>query len=182
MSTARKYQPYYTVTDYQHWKGDWELWYGTAVAMSPSPFGPHERAVSALSFQIQNSIHKCGCDCSVYTGLDWIVQPDTVVRPDVMVVCGAQPERHLETTPAMTIEILSEATAEKDRHAKRELYENNHVKHYLIADTAKKTVQWLELQEDSRYEDVSMRIHNGEFSVVLEAGCVIQFECKSAIG
>ncbi len=48
MSTVRKYQPHYTVEDYRQWKGDWELWYGTAVAMSPSPFGPHERAVSAL--------------------------------------------------------------------------------------------------------------------------------------
>ena len=138
MSTVRKYQPHYTVEDYRQWKGDWELWYGTAVAMSPSLFGPHERAVSALSYQIQNSIRKNGCNCSVYTGLDWIVQSDTVVRPDVMVVCGAQPERHLEKAPRLTIEILSDSTADKDRHAKRELYANNHVKHYLIADAAKK--------------------------------------------
>ena len=41
MSIAPKYQPHYTVDDYQHWEGDWELWNGVAVAMAPSPFGPH---------------------------------------------------------------------------------------------------------------------------------------------
>ena len=181
MSTVRKYQPYYTFEDYRQWKGDWELWYGTAVAMSPSPFGPHERAVSELSFQIQNSIRKLGCNCSVYTGLDWIVQADTVVRPDVMIVCGAQPERHLERAPIMTIEILSDSTAEKDRHAKRELYETNQVKHYLIADLEDQTILWLELQSNGKYEDVSSRIsRSGEFSVPLEDDCFIEFECKSA--
>ena len=106
MSTARKYQPHYTVEDYRQWVGDWELWYGTAVAMSPSPFGPHERAVTALTCQIQNSIRTKFCDCCVYAGLDWIVQSDTVVRPDVMVVCGDQPERHLEKTPMLTIKLI----------------------------------------------------------------------------
>ncbi len=182
MSTVRKYLPHYTVEDYRQWKGDWELWYGTAVAMSPSPFGPHERAVSALSYQIQNSIHQGQCNCAVYTGLDWIVQSDTVVRPDVMVVRDGQPERHLEKVPMLTVEILSDSTADKDRHAKRELYANNHVKHYLIADATDKTIQWLELQSEGKYEDVSTRIINGQFSVSLEDGCDIQFECKSAFG
>lgn len=182
MSTVRKYQPYYTVVDYQQWQGDWELWHGTAVAMSPSPFGPHERAVSAMSFQIQDSIRQSGGNCSVYTGLDWIVQSDTVVRPDVMVVCGAQPSLHLEKPPVLTIEVLSDSTADKDRHAKRELYESKHVKHYLIANTAARTIQWLELKTDGKYEDVSTQINNGEFSVSLEDGCEIQFECKSAFG
>jgi Uma2 family endonuclease len=114
--------------------------------------------------------------------LDWIVQSDTVVRPDVMVVCGAQPKRHLEKPPVLTIEILSESTADKDRHAKRELYENNRVKHYVIADVSEKSLQWLELQSDGKYEDVSTRISNGQFCMSLEDGCDIRIECKSAFG
>ena len=39
MRTASKYDPHYTVADYEQWSGDWELWKGTAVAMTPSPFG-----------------------------------------------------------------------------------------------------------------------------------------------
>jgi len=173
--------PHYTVDDYRQWRGDWELWYGTAVAMSPSPFGPHERAVTALAYQIQNSIRIKRCECCVYTGLDWIVQSDTVVRPDVMVVCGDQPERHLEKPPVLTVEILSEATAEKDLHAKRDLYEHNKVKHYLIVDTAQRSICWLELQANDKFEDVSSRIgDDGEFCVALDQGCEIHCDRKTA--
>lgn len=180
MSTARKYQPHYTVEDYRQWGGDWELWYGTAVAMSPSPFGAHERAVTALAYQIQNSIRIQQCDCCVYTGLDWIVQSDTVVRPDVMVVCGDQPERHLEKPPCLTIEILSESTADKDIHAKRELYEKSKVGHYLIVDTAVRSIRWFELQANDQFEDVSRRVNDGIFSVSLSDGCELQFDRKTA--
>jgi len=181
MSTARKYRPHYTVEDYQQWEGDWELWYGTAVAMSPSPFGPHERAVTALAYQIQGSIRTKNCDCCVYTGLDWIIQSDTVVRPDVMVVCGEQPERHLEKPPILTIEILSKSTADKDIHAKRELYEINKVKHYLIVDIAEKSILWLELQANEKFEDVTSRIaDDGVFCLLLKDGCELQLDRKTA--
>jgi len=180
MSTYRKYLPHYTVEDYRHWEGDWELWYGTAVAMSPSPYGPHERAVSALAYQIQSSIRKNNCDCTVYTGLDWIVRADTVVRPDVMVVSGDQPERHLEKPPALIIEILSESTADKDMRAKRELYEHQRVQHYLMVDTTARSIQWLELQSDDRFEDASSRIEkDGAFRVVLGDGCELQLDRKT---
>jgi hypothetical protein len=48
---APRYEPHYSVSDYLQWEGDWELWNGTAVAMSPSPLGPHERAAAKLVFQ-----------------------------------------------------------------------------------------------------------------------------------
>ena len=49
MSSAAKYQPHYTVDDYQHWQGDWELWNGVAIAMGPSPFGRHAQLVGQLA-------------------------------------------------------------------------------------------------------------------------------------
>ena len=99
MSTAPRYEPHYSVSDYLQWEGEWELWNGTAVAMSPSPLGPHERAAAKLVFQIESCLQAQGCACATYAGLDWIVSDDTVVRPDVMVVCGSQPGRHLERPP-----------------------------------------------------------------------------------
>ncbi|QEG24236.1 hypothetical protein MFFC18_41530 [Mariniblastus fucicola] len=96
MSSAEKYIPRYTVDDYQHWEGDWQLVEGIAISMNPSPFGPHERAVSRISLCIGNAIEEADFECESYAGLDWIVSDETVVRPDVMVVCGEQPERHLE--------------------------------------------------------------------------------------
>jgi Uma2 family endonuclease len=183
MSSARKYSPHYLVADYQQWEGDWELWFGTAVAMAPSPFGPHERAVSQLSFQIQSSIKsnfdKCNA-CQVYTGLDWIVQFDTVVRPDVMLVCGDQPEKYLERAPSIVIEILSEATAEKDRTVKRDLYESQGVEHYLIVDLIAKAIQWLAMSESGTFNDWTDRIaEDGKFSIVLSNQCRINFDRES---
>ena len=97
MSTASRFVPNYTVDDYRHWEGDWQLIEGVPVAMSPSPFGPHERIVAEFVKSFGSQIDQQGCDCRVYAGLDWIVSNDTVVRPDVMVVCGPQPERALGT-------------------------------------------------------------------------------------
>ena len=51
MSTAPRYVPHYTVSEYARWEGDWELIDGVPIAMSPSPFGPHERVGSELSRQ-----------------------------------------------------------------------------------------------------------------------------------
>ena len=123
MSTAPRYVPHYTIEDYQHWEGDWELIDGIAIAMTPSPFGPHERVVSRLSRMIGNQLEINGCSREVYANLDWTVSNDTVVRPDVVITCGSVPDRHLESAPVLIAEILSPSTASKDKTIKRELYQ-----------------------------------------------------------
>jgi len=86
MSIAPKYLPSYTIDDYQKWEGNWELIDGVPLAMS-SPFAPHARIVTRLARMIGNAIENQKCQCEVYTNLDWIVAKDTVIRPDLMVVC-----------------------------------------------------------------------------------------------
>ena len=49
VSTAPRYLPHYTVADHAAWQGDWELLDGVAVAMTPSPFGPHAERLSRLA-------------------------------------------------------------------------------------------------------------------------------------
>jgi hypothetical protein len=58
MSAAPRNQPPDSVADSLQWKGDWELWNGTAVAMSPSPFGPHERAAAKLVDPIESCLRR----------------------------------------------------------------------------------------------------------------------------
>lgn len=177
MSTAPRYQPRYTFADYCRWQGEWELWNGTAVAMSPSPLGPHERAVAKLVFQIEAAVQEQRCDCASYAGLDWIVEDDTVMRPDVMVVCGRQPGRHLESPPTLAIEVLGDSTAEKDRTAKRDLFEARDVAHYLLVDPALRTIEWLALGPDGRYRDRTAEIPtDGRWTVELPDGCRIAFD------
>ncbi|WP_302117794.1 hypothetical protein [Allorhodopirellula heiligendammensis] len=47
---AGKLLPRYTIADYQHLKGDWELWDGFAIVMSPSPFGGHQTIATRLAY------------------------------------------------------------------------------------------------------------------------------------
>lgn len=164
MSTSARYQPHYTYEDYLQWEGDWELWFGTVIAMTPSPFGAHERIVTQLATQLNVSLEKNCPDCRVYAGLDWVAAEDTVVRPDVMVVCGEQPDRHLERPPALAAEVLSPSTAARDREHKAALYAEFGVRHYLILDPQAATLERFELS-DQQYRAVDAAnpvLHLGE--------------------
>ncbi|PAY15578.1 hypothetical protein CKO51_31115 [Rhodopirellula sp. SM50] len=85
MSAAPKYIPHYTVNDYLGWDGDWELWSGIPIAMSPSPFGRHQAVASRVAYELRKAIIESDCQAEVLPEIDWIVSDDTVVRPDVVV-------------------------------------------------------------------------------------------------
>jgi len=175
MSAVKKYLPHYTVKDYAQWDGDWELWGGIAVsrcpnpdgsprAMSPSPFGPHQAIATNLIFALKLAIREDGCDAVVLNETDWIVSNDTVVRPDVVVLCDGVPERHIESTPAVVAEVLSNATRERDMTYKRDLYEKQGVSVYLLLDPEAKTLEAYRRDKPGKWqhEQVSERI---EFSI-----------------
>jgi len=139
MSTVPKYLPSYTIDDYQKWEGNWELIDGVPLAMS-SPFAPQERIVTRLARMLGNAIENQKCQCEVYTNLDWIVTKNTVIRPDLMVVCDPQPMRHLERPPAFMAEVLSTYTRLTDLNTKRSIAQQNGVKNYLILCPDEKTI------------------------------------------
>ncbi len=174
VSSVTRYEPHYTVEDYLQWEGEWELWYGVAVSMSPSPFGPHELVVSRLVQDFRNQIDKQNCHCEVYAGLDWIVASDTVVRPDVMIVCGDQPTRHLERPPVIAVEVLSPSTASKDSFQKRELYQYSGVSYYLIVDPDNRTLQILRLLDGFYHVMMSSLSSTHE----LDHGCKMELEVE----
>jgi Uma2 family endonuclease len=170
MSSAPRFIPRYTVADYHLWQGDWELIDGIPVAMTPSPFGPHERVVANLVHAFMNEFARHGCDCRVYARLDWIVSEDTMVRPDVMVVRGEQPERHLERSPELLVEVLSASTEARDRTTKREIYFEHGVSTYLIVDTE---TNQIELLRRGKKEFESELIAQ-PFQLSLTSGCCIE--------
>ena len=156
MSSAPRYTPHYTVDDYRHWKGDWELWDGAAVAMTPSPFGRHGGILARLVTALTNGIDSAGCNASVLAEIDWIIAEATVVRPDASVICGEPPEGHIESTPAIVVEVLSAATRERDLNHKRVLYENHGVPWYLIADPDNASISILRLNAQQEYVSVAV--------------------------
>ncbi len=134
MSTAPRYIPHYKVADYQQWEGDWELWDGVAVAMSPSPFGRHQAIAKNIFLALAAAVRSHQYNACVLYGIDWIVREDTIVRPDLVVICGDIPERHVQSVPAIVVEVLSDATRSRDTTHKRELYRQQQVGYYVIVD------------------------------------------------
>ena len=156
MSTAEQFAPRYLVSDYLHWKGDWELWNGIAIAMTPSPFGRHQNVLAGLLTRLRVAIEQCGCRATALSELDWIVGDDTVVRPDLVVICDDAPDRHLEKPPAHVAEILSPSTRQNDLTYKRDLYASQGVTIYLIVDPESRTVEHLKLTDSGDFESAEV--------------------------
>lgn len=159
MSTATEFAPRYTVADYQRWQGDWELWDGIAIAMTPSPFGPHQAVLFALVAELRSAIRRQSCKATALGELDWIVSDDTVVRPDVLLICGDPPEQHLKHAPELVAEILSPSTRQNDLTYKKQLYAAQGVKTYLIIEPTEKTVEQLTLSESGEYQSIDASKH-----------------------
>ncbi|MEM9367068.1 MAG: Uma2 family endonuclease [Planctomycetota bacterium] len=157
MSASIPDAPKYNVNDYAQWQGDWELWDGIAIAMSPSPFGEHQFVQAGLIRELGNGLRASACQAVVVGELDWIICDDTVVRPDVMVICGGIPERHLQRAPGLVAEVLSPSTRNNDLGFKRRLYASQGVSTYLIVEPDAKSIELLVLQADGQYESMNSR-------------------------
>ena len=157
MSAFPKYLPHYTLADYALWQGDWELWQGVPVAMSPSPFGRHQWVAGQIVRQFINSLDATCKDCFVLMQTDWIVSEDTVVRPDIVIVCGSFPERHIVEPPRLIVEVLSPSTEEKDRTAKLDLYASQAVEFYLLVEPIAKCIEAFQRDsDDGGYKSMSI--------------------------
>jgi len=152
MNILRNHLPHYTVEDYKHWEGDWEIIEGIPYAMAPSPFWKHQRISGLIFKQIEEQIENCPKNCSVCQEIDWIIDGDTVVRPDILVICK-KVEEYVKTTPEVIFEIVSKSTVFKDEKLKFKLYEREKVKYYAIVYPDLEKMRVFKL-EDNRYEKV----------------------------
>jgi len=50
---------HYTYDDYKLWEGDWELFDGVAVAMSPAPMRKHQSVASSIITEINKQLDDC---------------------------------------------------------------------------------------------------------------------------
>ena len=122
---------YYTYEDYKHWDGDWELIRGFPVAMAPLPVISHQYIASMLVYELNKSLNNCE-KCFVVAEEDWIVEDDTILRPDISVVCDEKGD-FITKAPEIIIEVVSPSTAKRDEKIKKEIYEKELVKYYILA-------------------------------------------------
>lgn len=165
------YQEYYTLGDYQHWEGDWELIQGMPYAMAPSPSVTHQMVSVNVVSQIKSNTNnnKANCsNCNVLMETDWQISNDTVVRPDVMVVCRDLDET-VTITPELIVEVVSLSSTKRDEVMKFELYQREGVIYYILAYPEKRLARIYHNTENGfkKHGDYS----SGEIEFFIEECC-----------
>ena len=123
---------YYTYEDYVNWKGDWELIDGIAYAMAPSPLKSHQNLLSIVNFLFQKELWQCK-KCNAFIEMDYKVNEETVLRPDLSILCKEdKEEKFISIAPDLIVEIVSPKTARRDEKIKFEIYEKEGVKYYIL--------------------------------------------------
>ena len=168
--------PYYTYEDYCRWEGQWELIEGIPYAMSPMPRPEHQAIAGSLHAEFRSALKKAGCSCKVYQPIDYKVAEATILNPDLLIVCKPITKQFLDFAPDLVAEILSPATALKDRHTKFEIYQQQGILYYLIVDADQKKIELFQLIE-KKYNAVSIdeneplnfELGNCSFSITFNA-------------
>ena len=140
----------YTVQDYLQWEGDWELIHGQPMAMAPSPVVEHQRLGGEIHRRLSEALDDCP-HCQALYEIDVEFSDDTVVRPDVLVICYEPEGERLTRAPDLVFEIISKATARRDEIVKFDLYRMEGVAHYvLVYPEAKKAKVWRLIEGEYR--------------------------------
>lgn len=141
----------YTYEDLLSWPntGRYELIEGIPRLMSASP-DPHQAALAELTFQFQLYLRDktyflrfAPYDVFLFaSSTDEPKDIDTVVQPDLVIICDRSKRAHKGCigAPDLVIEIASESTKNYDRTDKLDLYEIAGVKEYWTVDLEKKKV------------------------------------------
>lgn len=166
MNAALKYPPYFTYGDYCNWSEDerWELIDGQAYAMS-APSRVHQEIVLELGTQIHNYLK--GKPCKPYIAPFDVRLPkknekdeqiDTVVQPDISVICDRNKldDKGCRGAPDWIIEILSPSTAIRDMDVKFQLYQTHGVKEYWLINPQEKWGMIYILNAQQKYERSKM--------------------------
>ncbi len=126
---------YYTYNDYKEWEGSWELVDGIAYAMAPAPYPIHQKVVANIWRELDSNLLCEKKQCAVYLSpIDWKINENSVVQPDVALFCEETTKQYFSKTPPLIVEVLSKNTAFKDVTTKFELYQKEGVLFYIIIE------------------------------------------------
>lgn len=164
----------YTLEDWRHWSGDWELVEGQPLAMAPSPGFSHQSVSFALAMILGEQLSDCS-SCQALFETDVEFSDDTVVRPDVLVICFTPEGERITRAPSLIAEVVSAESARRDEHTKFALYAEEGVAHYLLLYPQQRKVKVYHLHE-GRY------VKTGDFhdeTVPIDLSpCPLQIDCS----
>jgi Uma2 family endonuclease len=161
MGLSQRDREYHTYADYRQWPEDvrYELIDGFAYAMGPAPARRHQEVAGEVFRQIADALE--GSPCRPYIAPFDVRLPqadesddrvDTVVQPDISVICDKAKldERGCRGAPDWIIEVLSPATAGHDQIIKRALYERVGVREFWLVHPTDRVVS-IYLLENGTY-------------------------------
>ena len=151
MGLALRKEKHYTYADYLQWPDEtrYELIDGEAFLMAPAPLIEHQEVAGDVYHQLRNQLD--GKPCRPYIAPVDVRLPradeadaaiDTVVQPDVLVVCDPAKidRRGVRGAPDWLLEVLSPSTAAHDQIAKRRTYERAGVREYWLVHPSDRTL------------------------------------------
>jgi Uma2 family endonuclease len=175
----------YNYGDYLTWPNEerWELIDGVAYNMSPAPSRIHQGISVEVLRQIANYL--IDKDCKVYDAPFDVRLPkgnekkdeeiDTVVQPDILVVCDKSKldDKGCKGAPDLIIEIASPLTASMDYIKKLGLYERNQVREYWIIQPVDKIVMIYKSMDNGRYGKPDIYSEEDEVKVGIFGGDLV---------
>lgn len=127
---------------------------GGELVIVPSPSTSHQRISRRLEFILQAFVEERGLGEVYDAPLDVVLgegEEREVVQPDILYISegrsGIIAEEEIRGAPDLIIEIISPATADRDRTYKKTLYARHGVKEYWIVDPEAKMVEVYTLGE-----------------------------------
>lgn len=115
------------------------------LKMVPAPGYRHQRVTARLAHALTTQVEHGGLGEVNFAPFDVILADDTVVQPDILIVMadnlGIVAPEGVRGAPDLVVEVLSPATAKRDKGIKRHLYGRHGVKEYWIVDPEALTVE-----------------------------------------
>ena len=145
-----------TYADYMKTPDDerYELLNGELI-MSPSPKEIHQYISGNLHLVLGAFVRDRSLGRVYHAPFDVVLSDTNVVQPDLLFVSTERAAiitaDNIQGAPDLVVEILSPATAERDRTIKLDLYAQHGVQEYWIVDPDAKTITVL-LRGGSRFE------------------------------
>lgn len=191
MGLQLKDQHRHTYADYLGWPDEvrYELIDGEAYLMAPpAPTVSHQTVAGEIYFQLRLALDGKPCvpliapvDVRLPKADEADEAIDTVVQPDVLVVCDPAKlsERGVRGAPDWVAEVLSPGTASHDQINKRRVYERAGVAEYWLVHPTDRVLTVYQLQ-DGAYGMPHMQELAGETPIGVLPGVTIAWDALAA--
>jgi Uma2 family endonuclease len=187
MAVLKRDTHHHTYADYLTWSGTYgdELINGTAyVREPPSPTRSHQEIVGEVYLQVATALKDKPCrvymapfDVRLPKSTEEDDQVDTVVQPDVLIVCDLQKldRAGMRGAPDWVAEVLSPGTARHDEFIKLPAYERAGVREVWLIHPIARTLRTYQLEADSYARAIMLEL-KGKTQLTAVPGVTIDWD------